>query len=108
MTFEELEKKVIEWADDRDLFKHSVDIDQYYKLGEEFNELGRALWGFHLTSTEEEFLKIKDGIGDMLVVLTMIAGLNGTTLSECYELAYNQIKDRKGKMINGIFVKEEK
>ena len=31
----------------------------------------------------------------------------GTTLEACLEIAWNEIKDRKGKMVDGVFVKEE-
>ena len=49
---------------------------------------------------------IKDDIGDMIVVLINIAERNEVTLTECLEQAYNDIKDRKGRMVDGIFVKE--
>ncbi len=49
---------------------------------------------------------IKDDIGDMIVVLINIAERNEVTLTECLEQAYNDIKDRKGKMVDGVFVKE--
>ena len=38
--------------------------------------------------------------------LTMLAYRLGTNLEECLAAAYDVIKDRKGKMINGVFVKE--
>jgi NTP pyrophosphatase (non-canonical NTP hydrolase) len=49
---------------------------------------------------------IRDDIGDMMVVLINIAERNNLTLDECLEVAYNDIKDRKGTMIDGVFVKE--
>lgn len=39
--------------------------------------------------------------------LEKLAVACGTTLTDCLEYAYNSIKDRKGKMINGVFFKEE-
>jgi NTP pyrophosphatase (non-canonical NTP hydrolase) len=99
MTFEEIEKKVIWWADDRRLFDNTTSLDQYRKLKEEFDELGNAI-------VELDKLGIQDAIGDMIVVLTMIARILGTNLTSCYTVAYDEIKDRKGKMVNGIFVKE--
>jgi len=48
----------------------------------------------------------RDSIGDMLVVLINIAERNGHTLQECLEVAWDDIKDRRGKMIDGVFVKE--
>ena len=49
---------------------------------------------------------IKDDIGDMLVVMLNIVERHGLSLSECLETAYDDIKDRKGKMVDGVFVKE--
>ncbi|MCP4322312.1 MAG: hypothetical protein GY787_10775 [Alteromonadales bacterium] len=66
---------------------------------EEAGELGRAI----LKNDDEEFV---DAIGDMVVVLTNLAHLGGTTIEECIDSAYNEIKDRKGGMKNGTFVKD--
>ena len=49
---------------------------------------------------------VKDDIGDMLVVMINIAERNGISLTDCLETAWNDIKDRKGRMVDGIFVKE--
>ena len=67
---------------------------------EEAGEVGRAI----LKDDTEE---IKDGIGDMVVVLTNLAELSGLTIEECIESAYEVISKRKGKMINGTFVKNK-
>jgi hypothetical protein len=48
---------------------------------------------------------IKDDIGDMVVVLINIAERNKLTLAECVQAAYNDIKDRKGRMVNGVYIK---
>ena len=50
---------------------------------------------------------VKDDIGDIIVILINIAEREGTNLEECLAVAYEDIKDRKGKMIEGIFVKDE-
>ena len=71
---------------------------QYLKLMEEAGELGRAI----LKNDEPEFI---DAIGDMVVVLTNLAELSGLTIEECIDSAYDTIAKRKGKMINGTFVK---
>lgn len=97
MNFEEIEKKVLKWGADRGILTESSHGNQIEKLEEEFNELYDAEF------TED----IVDGIGDMLVVLTFIAYFRGFSLTRCYNIAYEVIKDRKGKMIDGIFVKEE-
>ena len=51
---------------------------------------------------------IADDIGDIMVVLINIAERNGVTLEDCLAVAYDDIKDRKGKMVDGVFIKEEK
>lgn len=74
-------------------------LSQIPKLYEEVDELQQAL-------TAGDKAGIVDGIGDSLVVLIQIARLAGYPLDECLEQAWNEIKDRKGTMVNGIFVKE--
>ena len=73
---------------------------QFCKLMEEAGELGRAV----LKNDNAEFV---DAIGDMVVVLTNLAHLGGVTIEECIDSAYNEIKNRKGKMSNGTFVKND-
>lgn len=100
--FFEVETLVREWAKERNIYDSvngSDSFRQMTKLAEEYCELNESI----LTNNEEG---IKDGIGDMLVVLTNIAYFNKLDLNTCYNHAYEQIKDRKGKMINGLFVKE--
>ena len=50
--------------------------------------------------------KVMDGIGDMVVVLTILAAQHGVDIEQCIALAWDEIKDRKGRMIDGVFVKE--
>jgi NTP pyrophosphatase (non-canonical NTP hydrolase) len=73
---------------------------QCAKLDEEFRELCSAV-------TEHNVPEVVDALGDMMVVMTMIAEFYHTSLGYCYDSAYNVIKDRKGKMVNGLFVKEQ-
>ena len=95
---EYLTKNIEQWAIDRNL--HTADpMKQAVKLGEEFGELCKGL----AKGKEDE---TKDAIGDMFVVLTILAMQLGTSVEECAELAYEEIKDRKGEMVNGVFVKE--
>ena len=51
--------------------------------------------------------EINDAIGDMVVVLTNLAHIHGTEIEQCIIQAYNEIKNRTGKMVNGTFVKDE-
>ena len=87
-----------EWAEERGIYEKGDPKTQYVKLMEEAGEVGRAI-------LKDDDNEIKDGIGDMVVVLTNLAELNGLTIEECIESAYNTISKRKGKMINGTFVK---
>jgi len=89
------------WAQVRGIYDEGNTIIQYVKLQEEAGELAKAL----LTSDHEE---IVDAIGDMVVVLTNLAHLEGVEIETCVASAYNQIKNRKGEMINGTFVKDER
>ena len=101
MRFEDIEQKVISWGRDRGILpRGSEPGDQVRKLAEEFDELDKAI-------REGNQRDAIDAIGDMIVVLTMIAELIDTDLFTCYAAAYLQIKDRKGKMVNGVFVKEQ-
>ena len=50
--------------------------------------------------------EVADGIGDMLVTIIILAELAGLNSVDCLNLAYDEIKGRKGKMVDGLFVKE--
>jgi len=93
----ELNEKILQWSHDRGILRNGNTITQCLKLGSEFGELQDNL---------AKNKSIKDDIGDMLVVLTNIAFLEGYTLEECGNHAYNDIKDRKGFLnANGTFIK---
>ena len=74
---------------------------QALKLVEEVGETCRAI-------LKEDANEMIDGIGDCVVVLTNLAELIGTPIEGCIDKAYNEIKDRKGKMANGTYVKDAK
>jgi NTP pyrophosphatase (non-canonical NTP hydrolase) len=94
---EELVKKVAQWHHDRNLIEGATDKDQFCKLIQEAGELSDNIC---------KGKDMSDDIGDMIVVLINIAERNNLTLKECLEKAWDDIKDRKGKMIDGIFIKE--
>ena len=94
-------QKIRDWAGERGLYTKGDTKTQFCKLMEEAGELGRAV----LKNDDEEFV---DAIGDMVVVLTNMAHLGGTTIEECIDAAYKVISKRTGKMVNGTFVKDEK
>lgn len=87
------------WAKEKGiLFKGDIKT-QYVKLQEEAGELAKAI----INNDKEEII---DAIGDCVVVLTSIAYFNNVNIEDCINSAYDVIAKRKGKMINGTFVKE--
>lgn len=99
MNTEQLFNKIKDWHHARNLIHGSNDAAQYGKLHEEMGELYEGI-------RKQDEAEISDAIGDMVVVLTNIAERHGLTVQECIEGAWHEIKDRKGRMIDGIFVKE--
>ena len=91
--------KIRDWAEDRGIYANGDPKTQYIKLMEEAGEVGRAI-------LKQDKPEIKDGIGDMVVVLTNLAELCDMTIEECVESAYDIISKRTGKMKNGTFVKD--
>lgn len=98
IAIDDLTMKIEKWARERNL--HQADPDkQTLKLGEEFGELCEGL----AKGRKEQ---VKDSIGDMYVVLTILAMQMNLNIEECIAAAFDEIKDRKGKMVNGVYVKE--
>ena len=91
--------KIRLWAEDRGLYHKGDPKTQTLKLMEEAGEICRAV----LKKDEEQII---DGIGDCVVVLTNLAHLAGTSIEKCIDAAYEEIKDRTGKMSNGTFKKD--
>lgn len=93
--------KIEQWARDRNFFAENgaTPAGQFEKTEEEVDELEEALAADNIEG-------IKDGIGDVIVTLVVIAKLKGLNVVDCIQHAYDEIKDRKGKMVNGVFVKE--
>ena len=87
-----------DWADERGLYENGDAKTQALKLVEEVGETCRAI-------LKEDHDEVIDGIGDCVVVLTNLAELVGVPIEECIEAAYDEIKNRKGKMANGTYVK---
>ena len=98
MNLDDLTEHIEQWAIDRNL--NSADPHkQALKLGEEYGELCQGM-------SKGNREQVIDSIGDMFVVLTILSMQMGTDIQTCVDYAYNEIKDRKGKMVNGVFVKE--
>ena len=87
------------WAQERGIYDKGNSHTQYVKLMEEAGELAAAL-------LNKDAYEIKDAIGDIVVVLTNLAALEGMQIENCIDSAYDEIKSRKGKMTNGTFVKQ--
>ncbi len=90
-----------QWGVSKGFVKKENSHTQLCKLLEEAGELSSAV----LKHKEDE---IKDGIGDCVVVLTLLAEMQGLHIEDCIEAAYNEIKNRTGNVINGTFIKNEK
>lgn len=87
------------WAKQKDLLKKENSFQQLAKTTEELGEVASSL----CKNKPEE---LKDGIGDVTVTLIILAAQNGLTFEECLEAAWTEIKDRKGKTVDGVFIKE--
>lgn len=88
-----------QWAEDRNLIEGSNERAQMLKLVEEMGELAAGL-------ARNKQSEIWDAIGDMVVVLTIMATQTGIPVEDCIEKAWAEIKDRKGRMVDGVFIKE--
>lgn len=97
VKMDSLVELIAQWHIDRNLIDGSTDKDQYMKLIQEAGELSDSIC---------KGKDIRDDIGDMMVVLINIMKRNDLSMSECLQVAYNDIKDRKGRMVDGVFVKE--
>ena len=94
-----IERKVIEWANERGLIKEENATKQLLKLTEEVGELADAF----LKGDPYETI---DAIGDIQVVLIILCEQLNINYTQALESAYNDIKERKGKTVNGTFIKE--
>lgn len=99
-SVEELEKKVIQWAEERDLYRQSTPITRSEKIMEEVKELDDAC-----LSLDAEDVRLE--AGDVIVTLINFLQPMGLNLRVCLQAAYDKIKNRSGKIINGSFVKAE-
>lgn len=127
-NFIELKEKVEDWAEEKGIVAYENTDKQFMKFVEEVFEFKEELDNYKATESSYEFFKECDDIeeaeitrknlktvknhmklefGDILVTLIILAKDLDIDVIECLGLAYNKIKDRKGKTINGTFVKEE-
>lgn len=94
-----MKEEILQWANKRDLLKYENRFKQYSKLQEESNELFVAM-------LDDNKAEIIDALGDVSIVLIILAEQLGFDLETCLECAYDEIKNRKGQTLNGTFIKE--
>lgn len=98
-SLDEISRLVSIWHKERGITDNGTVHMQFIKLTEEVGELAAAI-------ARNKIDDAKDAIGDCLVLLNIVAELQGTSLNECWNLAYEEIKDRQGYLLsNGNFIK---
>ena len=95
----ELCELVAEWAGNRGLLKHENANRQFLKVAEELGELAAGM----ARQREDE---IVDALGDVFVTLVILSHQLGWRPEVALEVAYNEIKNRTGKTVNGVFIKD--
>lgn len=99
MNLNKLTRNIEDWAIDRNL--HTADPNkQMLKLMEELGELAEGM-------AKNRLEDVADAIGDMYVVLTILSMQLDLHVEKCIADAYNEIKDRTGEMVDGVFIKSE-
>lgn len=94
-----MKKEILEWAKPKGLLNPDFAPKQFIKLVEEVGELANAI----LKDNKAEQI---DALGDIQIVLNILSEQLGFDLDECLKSAYEEIKNRKGKTINGTFIKD--
>jgi NTP pyrophosphatase (non-canonical NTP hydrolase) len=99
-TYQTLELDIIRWAEARQIIPNSTAQAQLLKAVSEMGELADA-------TLKKQMPAITDGVGDVMVCLIIYCALLDINLVDCMEWAYEEIKERKGTLLeNGVFVKE--
>lgn len=100
MTFESLQDEIIQWGYARNIISTKNTHKQFMKVTEELGELAEGI-------NKDNQEQIKDSLGDILVTLIILSKDLDVDLLNCLRGAYDVIKDRTGKTVDGVFVKEE-
>jgi NTP pyrophosphatase (non-canonical NTP hydrolase) len=99
-TYADIEMKIIQWSEARNIIPNSTPKDQLLKAFSEMGELSDAI-------QKNQMDDIKDAVGDTMVCLINTCALLDINIVDCMQIAYDQIKHRKGTLLpSGIFVKE--
>lgn len=120
INFEELQEKVLEWAEEKDLLHEEYAEKQFMKFVEEVFEF-RDEWLLYVheynkcsygeADDDPEVVEYRENMqlemGDIFVTLIILCEKLGINPTRCLAMAYKKIKERKGKTINGQFIKEE-
>ena len=100
MSYANVEMKIVQWSEARRIIQNSTAEAQLLKAVSEMCELADA-------TIKHDEDGIIDAVGDVMVCLVNYCAIKDISLVNCMEVAYDQIKNRKGKlMTNGVFVKE--
>jgi NTP pyrophosphatase (non-canonical NTP hydrolase) len=100
MSYNELELKIVRWSEDRGIIQNSDAKTQLLKAFEEMGELASGV-------NKKDMALIKDGVGDVLVCLINVCAILDISITECLQIAYDEIRDRKGYLSkDGVFIKE--
>ena len=101
VSLDTLTDLISQWARDRDIYEYSTPTAQLLKAVSEMGEIADA----EIKGDDGGQI---DGVGDVVVCLINYAEMHGFTLAEAVQAAYDEIKDRKGRMVpSGAFVKDE-
>lgn len=95
-----IKEKILQWAMECNLLFAGKPVTQMMKLQEKMGELAYAI-------ARKDKEKQRVAIGQATMVMIVLAELCGVNIEEEVEKAYNDIKSRHGRVIDGIFVREE-
>jgi NTP pyrophosphatase (non-canonical NTP hydrolase) len=100
MSYANVEMRIIQWAEARKIIPNSTPDVQLLKAMSELGELADA-------TIKKDREAIIDAVGDVMVCLVNYCALQDINLIDCMEVAYDQIKNRRGTLLpNGVFVKD--
>lgn len=98
--FEQLNSRVVSWANDKGILEKATPLKQAEKTLEEAKELVSAV-------DFDSVVDIVDGLGDVMVTILIQAKMQNLDLLDCLESALDIIEKRTGRMIDGQFVKDK-
>lgn len=98
-SFNKIETNLYQWFDEKELIKEENAPKQFMKVAEELGELSSAI-------IKNEREKEIDAFGDLLVTIFGLSYMRDIDLLECLNTAWNEIKNRKGKVVDGSFIKD--